>query len=92
VPVAIVAALLWRRGIRAEQTTITNGGFVGFYVFLVSLLNPAAWAIYLSSFFFALMLNMFLFPLLGYFCGLVINNMFPNNRLVRTPETAHHVS
>jgi hypothetical protein len=83
-PVGIVAALFWFRGIRAKRTTIRHGGFVGFYAFLVTLLNPAAWLVYASSFTMGFWLNVFLLPLLGFWCGLAIGAVLPNIRLERT--------
>lgn len=77
-PIGIVAALLWLRGIKAKSTTIRHGGFVGFYAFIISTINPSAFFVYVSSFGVALFLSVCLLSLLGFWFGRSIESAFPN--------------
>lgn len=82
-PVGIFAAIFWLRGILAKRTTIRHGGFVGFYAFLVTLVNPASWVLYLGSFLVGFLYTMTLLLLLGLLCGRAIGAVFPSIRLDR---------
>ena len=76
-PFGIVAALFWLRGIKAKKTTIRHGGFVGFYAFVVSVVNPAAIFLIMSSFGMSLALNWILVPFFGFWFGRLIEKTFP---------------